>query len=62
MNIHNQDHSKDIVFIENTNRMTANKNLYDTTVGENNKLYFLGTMTIEGIVKVCENGEFIGLL
>jgi hypothetical protein len=62
MNIYNQDFSKDLVFVENTNNLTANKNLYDTTVGENNKLYFLGTMTIDGIVKVCENGALIGLL
>ena len=64
MNIYKQQHWKDIIFVNDTNSMTANKNIYDTTVGENNKIYFMGSATIPSgcIVKVCENGQLIGLL
>ena len=63
MNLHNQNYSKDIVFVENTNSMTENKNIFTTVIDDGNKIYYLGTITIpNGSTVFIKNGSMIGLL
>lgn len=57
MLIYDQNHGKDLFYVEKTATLNANKKIYDTVVDENHTAYMFGENEAEGTIKV--DGELI---
>ncbi len=57
MLIYDQNHDKELFYIEKTATLNANKKIYDMIVDENNVAYMFGENEAEETIKV--DGELI---